>query len=139
MKLKFFSVILSIATITVLTAPIAANAQSNRQQFRQRYQDALSNLNLTSEQQAQLQQIGRETRSQMQTILTPAQRETFQSAIASGKSVQQAVRSIDFSPSQRSKVRSIMQSHRQKVQNILTEEQRQQLRQQMRSRRGRRW
>lgn len=103
---------------------------------------ALANLNLTDAQQAEIDIIRANTRSQVEAALTEEQRSALQGAATDEGGFRQAMRDLDLSETQRTEIREIMQSSRESVGNVLTEDQKQQL-QEMRqgrreSRQGRR-
>jgi|GEM_PF-451741 len=98
--------------------------------------EAFSNLNLTSEQQTQLEQVRENIDGEIASILTPQQQQQFQSVRAQRQQLHEAMKALNLSSEQKEQMRSIKQSSRQQMNDLLTEEQRQQLRQEMRSRRG---
>ena len=128
MRLKVFPLIIGIGAITVLNTSIPANAQTNPQQFQQGFEEIVYDLNLTRSQQAKLQEIQQQNRSEIGKIMTSTQKEIFQNAIQQGQSRQAAMISLNLSPRQKYQILSIEQFQRRKMQNVLTEEQHQQLR-----------
>jgi protein CpxP len=89
-------------------------------------EQALAALNLSPEQQSQIDQIRTNTRSQIEAVLTEEQRSTFQSNAGEGN-FRQAFRALNLSDEQRTEIHSIMDASRESVGNVLTEEQKQQL------------
>lgn len=112
----------SLAAIALIAAPLAwagtANAEGNCGGGRR-----FEQLNLTEAQSDQIESIRTETRSQMEAVLTPEQRET----LAASDSPRRGFRSLDLSDEQRSQIRDLKEGSREQINAILTEEQRQQL------------
>lgn len=84
----------------------------------------LEQLDLTDAQSAEIEAIRTNTRSQMEALLTDAQRTALENSEAEGR---RAWRQLDLSEEQRSQMRELRESSREQVQGVLTEEQRQQL------------
>lgn len=117
---------LSLAvSISVIPAALAQSsvpqAQGNRQEENR--------LNLTSEQQAQMEQIHQDARSQIADVLTPDQKARVQEGRANGESPREIFESLDLSTDQRSQLQTIRQSARSRAAEVLTPEQRQEVRQ----------
>ena len=112
----------SLAAIALIAAPLTwvhtANAEGNG---RGGY--PLEQLTLTEAQSSQVEAIRTETRSQMEAVLTPEQRQT----LAASDSPREGFRALDLSDDQRSEIRSLRESSREQINAILTDEQRQQL------------
>ncbi|NEP58840.1 MAG: hypothetical protein F6K31_17775 [Symploca sp. SIO2G7] len=128
MKLKSLSLLAGFAAVTLITAPLVVNAQRSNL-LAQRPQAVLSNLDLTSEQQAQLEQIRNNADSQIASILNPAQQQQFQSIQAQREQLKEAKEAMNLTSEQKEQMRSIKQSAKQQMAGVLTDEQRQQLRQ----------
>lgn len=90
---------------------------------------ALEDLDLTADQEAQLSTIRRETRTQLEAVVQPEQRQQFKTMLQQGGSFRQAVNAMNLTPDQKQQVRSIFQSARQQGAMVLTTAQRQELRQ----------
>jgi|UPI00035E06AD protein CpxP len=88
-----------------------------------------SGLQLSEEQKTKFQEIRNHTRSQIEAILTPLQKQQFQAAIAQGKNLQQATKKLNLSTEQQQKIREIVRSQRQEFSQLLTAQQKQQLQQ----------
>lgn len=95
-------------------------------------------LNLTPEQEAQLSQIREDSRSQIESLLTPAQQEQFQIVVESAEQMRQAMSALNLTEEQRDDIRGIMRSARDQGADVLTEEQRAQLRETLRDHHGNR-
>ncbi len=86
-------------------------------------------MQLSDEQKTKFQEIRNRSRSQIEAILTPQQKQQFQVAIAQGKNLQQATKTLNLSTEQQQKIREIMRSQRQELFQLLTAQQKQQLQQ----------
>ncbi|MEQ9551593.1 MAG: hypothetical protein RIM23_18550 [Coleofasciculus sp. G3-WIS-01] len=128
MNIKIFPLFATIAAITLAAAPMAAFSQPK----------FAEELNLTAEQQAQLEQIRDNKHSQMEQILTPEQRQQFQQFQGQRQRHREGMRALNLTEAQRNQMREIHQSARELMQNVLTEEQREQMRQMRENRRGQR-
>lgn len=91
--------------------------------------EALDQLNLTADQEAQLTALRHDTRSQLQAIVQPNQRQQFKTTWQQGQSFQESVAAMNLTPEQRQQIKAIFQSSRQQAKAVLTEPQRQQLKQ----------
>jgi Spy/CpxP family protein refolding chaperone len=89
---------------------------------------AQADVELTPKQKAQLTQIRKNTRSQIESILTPKQQGQYKAAIEGNKEPQAAIAALNLSQNQKKELRQILQSERQQVSSILTPEQQQQMR-----------
>ncbi len=110
-------------------------------------QGILANLNLTSDQQARMRELQKDTRKQIEAVLTPTQREQYRTALQNRMrgmrdsntnlnsssmprgGQQNMLTSLNLSQSQKSQIAQIMQSSRRQMDNILTDSQRAQLQQ----------
>jgi Spy/CpxP family protein refolding chaperone len=125
MKIAFVKRLLvtaAVATIA-LTVNVAQPKIAQAQQPR-----FLQGIELTSEQQSQINQISENSRKKIDSVLTPEQQSQFQDAIASGKNPREAMKSANLSSEQKQKMKGIMRSQREQISNLLTSEQKQQLR-----------
>jgi periplasmic protein CpxP/Spy len=89
----------------------------------------IDQLELTPDQETQLAALRRDTRSQIQAIVQPNQRQQFKTTWQQGSSFRESVSAMNLTPDQRQQVRSLLQSTRQQAKAILTESQRQELKQ----------
>lgn len=71
--IKLMPIFAGAIALTVLTTPLAVKAEPNCQ--------GKAGLELTQAQQNQMDQIRRNTRSEIEAILTPEQRQRFQAAL----------------------------------------------------------
>lgn len=120
MKLKLMPILAGMLAIAVVTTPLAVKAGPN-------YQGKRAALELTQQQRTQMEQIHRNTRSQMEAILTPEQKQQFQAALEQRRGMRGAIAAMNLSPEQQTQLRNIMQSARTQKDAILTSEQKQQL------------
>ncbi|MEM6446812.1 MAG: Spy/CpxP family protein refolding chaperone [Cyanobacteria bacterium J06642_2] len=117
-------VILAAAAAVSVLAPVAG-AQSVPK--RGGPAKLAEELDLTTEQQEQIEVIRAQQREQRATVLTAEQQTQLQAALDAGDHPRHAMRSLDLSEEQRSQLRSLHQSGRDSISAVLTEEQRQQL------------
>ncbi|MBW4667885.1 MAG: P pilus assembly/Cpx signaling pathway, periplasmic inhibitor/zinc-resistance associated protein [Cyanomargarita calcarea GSE-NOS-MK-12-04C] len=132
MKLKNLSLIAAAIALS-LTATHEAKAQTNSPQPPQQVapaqkKDAFERLGLTDAQKTQLKEIRENSKSQIEAILTPAQREQLKTAIQSGER-KRGFASLNLTSEQKTQIREIKQSSRQKMEAVLTPEQQEQLKQ----------
>ncbi|MGB7441651.1 MAG: hypothetical protein WA919_11320 [Coleofasciculaceae cyanobacterium] len=130
MKIKLFPLLASLAAISISAAPMLANAEPGSGKF--------SNLNLSTAQQEQLDQIRENTDSQIEAILSPEQQQQFQNMREQREQMRQAKKALNLTEEQREQMREIRRSAREQMQQVFTEEQRQQLSEMRGSRRGNR-
>lgn len=86
-----------------------------------------SRLNLTEEQQAQVDSIRQSQREQMDAILTADQRSRLETARANQENPREVFESLNLTDAQREQMRAIHESAREQIEAILTPEQLQQL------------
>jgi Spy/CpxP family protein refolding chaperone len=126
MKFKLSALIAGIAAIAITAAPTVVQAEPNNSRMNG------AELNLTTEQKAQLQQIGQETRSQMESVLTPQQREQLKANASQAPRTgnrQAATAQLNLSDEQISKIQQIRKSSEERMQAVLTPEQLEKIRQ----------
>ncbi|KAB8314695.1 hypothetical protein SD81_037225 [Tolypothrix campylonemoides VB511288] len=126
MKFKLSALIAAIAAIAITAAPAVVQAEPNNSRMGR------VELNLTAEQKAQLQQIGQETRSQIESLLTPQQREQLRanaSQAARTGNRQAPTAQLNLSDEQISKIQEIRKSSEERIQGVLTAEQLEKIRQ----------
>lgn len=93
---------------------------------------AIEQLNLTDDQSAQLAALRQNTRSQLEAVVSPEQRQRFQTTWQQ-EDIRSAIAAMNLTPDQRQQVRSILQTSRQQAAQVLTAEQKQELRQLIRA------
>lgn len=111
------------------TQPHLAQAASRNLDESMPLLAALDQLNLTADQEAQLTTLRRETRTQLEAVIQPEQRQQFKTTWQQGNSFRQAVAAMNLTTEQKQQVRSIVQSAREQGATVLTDSQRQTLRQ----------
>jgi hypothetical protein len=111
----------SIAMVMVTMPAVAASATLT-QLF-----PALVGVELQPAQTAKLEQLSQQTLVQVKAVLTPAQVQQFDAALANGQSVRNAIKSLDLSQAQKSKLQGILKSNRSQLAQILTPQQQQQI------------
>ena len=161
MKLKTLSLIAGTLALTLIATPFAVQAQSNTPSPQpgkeMREKGPFKGLNLTTEQKAKMKEIGRNTRAQMEAVLTPEQKTKLQAAMAQRQAEYQAQRqqgqgqrqerrekrgnifaSLNLTQAQKDQMKQIRESSKQQIQAVLTPQQQaqmKQMRENMRSRR----
>lgn len=163
MKLKTLSLVAGAIALTLSATPFAVKAQpgfsanklvaqaQNTQTPKARKNAIWEQLGLTDSQKSQIEAIRRDTRTQMEAVLTQEQKNQIQAQLQA-RQAQRGQRQAGQQPSQRPKkgfgalnltdaqktqMKQIMQSSQQKIQEVLTPEQRtklQELRETARSR-----
>ena len=118
MKFSFKTLGLAAASLTLMAGVRTAQALPPQ---------AAESLNLTEQQQAEFDSLRTETRSQIEAILTDAQRAAVQSSLDAGEPMREALRSVDLSEQQRSNIRTVAEGSREAGRDILTLEQQAQL------------
>ena len=131
MKLKLTPMLAGAIALTVAAAPLAVKAQPNQPNQRVPGQaqngSQMGGVKLNQQQQNQLAQIRRDTRAQIDAILTPKQREQFKVAMQSPQGRRAAFTAMKLSDDQKSQMQAIIQSAQSRAEAILTPQQRQQI------------
>jgi Spy/CpxP family protein refolding chaperone len=115
MNLKFF---LSAVVIFTIILPLGAIASPDR--IKQQ-------LNLTPQQQQQLQVIDDNQSKQIEAVLTPEQQAKFDQAETTGQPMKQVLPSLELSPEQLAQIQKIQRDSKKQSVNVLTPEQKAQL------------
>jgi periplasmic protein CpxP/Spy len=163
MKVKALSLVAGAIALTLTATPFAVKAQTsfssnrlvaqaqNPQTPKVGKKGFMQQLNLTPQQQSQIDAIKRETRAQMEAVLTPAQKAEIEALKAQRQSGQRPAAGqrqagqrgqggfarINLSDAQKTQMRQIMETSQQRIQAVLTPEQQaklQELRENARSR-----
>lgn len=136
MKLKFMPMLVGAIALTVATTPLAVKAEPTlksplaQAQTQAEEPHGFQRLGLTQEQKAKMAEIRKSTRSQIEAILTPQQREQLQAAMQDSRpNKRQAFAALNLTPEQKTQMREIRQSAKSQYEAVLTPEQRQQLQQ----------
>lgn len=93
----------------------------------------LEGIELTEQQQTQLDELRQQTRAQVEEILTEEQREQFITTLTEEQNLRNAIAALNLTDQQKEQLRPVFQSVRTQMGDILTPEQRQQLRENIRS------
>jgi periplasmic protein CpxP/Spy len=133
MKLKKLSLIAAAIALSLTATHEAVKAQTNSpepagQVAPSQKKDAFEQLGLTDAQKTQLKEIRENSKSQIEAVLTPAQREQLKTSMQSGER-KRGFASLNLTSEQKTQIREIKQSSRQKMQAVLTPEQQEQLKQ----------
>ncbi|OUL37445.1 P pilus assembly/Cpx signaling pathway, periplasmic inhibitor/zinc-resistance associated protein [Nostoc sp. T09] len=163
MKVKALSLVAGAIALTLTATPFAVKAQQgfssnrlvaqaqNTQTPKARKNGIWQQLGLTDAQKSQIQAIRRDTRTQMEAVLTQEQRDQikaqFQARQAQrgqrqagqqpGQRPKGGFAALNLTEAQKAQMKQIMQSSQQKIQAVLTPEQQakfQQLRENARAR-----
>ena len=115
-------VALSVATVSPAFAQSTIPAAPTRRDQVHRQ----NKLNLTKEQQQQMERIRQSSREQMDKILTSEQKARLKTATERGENPRQVFASLNLTAKQRAKMQEVSRSSRQQIESILTPAQRQQ-------------
>jgi Spy/CpxP family protein refolding chaperone len=111
-----------IASVPLFSSVAQADSNSLTQLF-----PALVGVQLTPEQQDQLESLSQQTLPQVQTLLTPEQQAQFNDTLAQGNGVRVAALSLNLSVMQRLQIFNILQTARSQLATILSPEQQRQI------------
>lgn len=131
MKLKLIPTLSALVILTLTAASFQAFAQPANPEGFGFMPPIFSELNLTAEQKAQLEQIRENTMEQIKPLLTAEQQQQLPELEARMAAVRQSLAQLNLTPEQHQQIREIMRSNRPEVEAIFTDEQRQQLRDRM--------
>lgn len=145
MKLKLMPIVVGAIALTGSFAsvlPIAANAQTNssKQQIvaqlqgqqRQQRKNKLAGLNLTQAQQDEIAKIRKDTKAQINSVITAEQRAKLKAARQNNQDRKAAHAAMNLSDAQKAKLKEIKQSSKARIRAVLNEQQREQFDQNMR-------
>jgi len=134
MKFKNLSLIAGAFALTLTAVPFSVKAETTsnapvRQAQTQPTKPAQPSggIQLTPEQQTQIEQIRGNVRKQIEQVLTKEQRTQIQTATQSGKSGREAFQGLTFTPKQQNQLRQIMLSSQQQQEAVLTADQKAEL------------
>ena len=146
MKLKLMPMLVGGAAALALVATpfiLKTHANTSEQpllaQAQRQDRGPYAGLDLTQEQRDKIAQIRRETRSQIDALLTPEQQEQLKALRQNNRQQQReafraAREAVNLSDTQIAQMREIRKSARAEIQAILTPQQQEQLRQNMQER-----
>ncbi|PSB49088.1 P pilus assembly/Cpx signaling pathway, periplasmic inhibitor/zinc-resistance associated protein [Cyanosarcina cf. burmensis CCALA 770] len=140
MQIKLIPLLASAIALSIATVPLAAQAEPvapglQIAQAQDKIPPRLEKLGLTQEQRDKIAEIRRNTRTQIEAVMTPAQREQLKTVRESRQRRREALASLNLTPEQKTKMQQIRQSAKSQFDAVLTPQQQQQL-QQMRQERG---
>ncbi len=138
---KIIPFLAGVLALTVAAAPLAVKAENQvNQPFPKQAQDkpGFAGVELTQTQKDQMEQIRRDTRAQIEKILTPQQQEQFKTAMQNRQGGRAAFAAMNLSPEQQTKMQTIIQSSKSRAEAVLTAEQRQQIQKYIQERRQQR-
>jgi periplasmic protein CpxP/Spy len=123
MKYRLLALITTGLCLTTSLASLPAQAESN--DLAATF-PALQGIELTPSQQQKLTTLSNNTLAEVRSVLTPAQKEKFDSSLAGGVGLKKSLLSVNLSMSQKLKLRNMTASRQQQLEAILTPAQRQQ-------------
>jgi periplasmic protein CpxP/Spy len=130
MKFNKLAKLLPLIAMIVAIPAVAANQYSNKNDLHQsttgnvaegKRGNHLNDLNLTPEQKSKMQQIWTSTRTQMNEVLTPEQRQ--QLTDSKGQARRGKWKSLNLTADQQARLKAIRQAKREQMNAILTPEQ----------------
>lgn len=139
--LKLMPMLAGAIALTLTSAPLVAkaNSPSGVTVAQAQKPEKWQNLNLTPEQKTRMAEIQSQTRSQIEAVLTPQQREQLNAAMQeSGQKRRGAFANLNLTAEQQAQMRQIKQSAKSQMRAVLTPEQQQQLQQMRENRRSQR-
>lgn len=116
----------TLTTTALLSQPQVALAEPG-QMFQE--------LDLTEDQQSQIQAVFEARRSEIAEILSTEQQDQFFETLQENRNFRDAIAAADLTDAQRDQIRAVMMDSREDISEILTEEQRETLRERMAERR----
>ncbi|BAZ52186.1 hypothetical protein NIES4103_48450 [Nostoc sp. NIES-4103] len=149
MKLKVLSLIAGAIALTLTATSFVVQAQTASSspllvaQTAKKQRGPWQNLDLTDAQKAQIQQIKRNTRAQIEAVFTPEQKEKLKAAFEARRAQREAGQrptgprqgnwknfaQLNLTQAQKDQIRQIKESSRQQIQAVLTPEQQAKLKQ----------
>ena len=132
MKLKNLSLIGAAIALSLTATSLAVKAEANSSspivvaQSREKG-GPLQRLGLTDEQKAKITEIRRNTRAEMEKILTEQQREQLKTAMENRQGRRGAFAALNLTDDQKNQMRQVMQSQKTQIEGVLTAEQKEQL------------
>lgn len=119
----FAALMLATVSSAFTILPLAAKAQVNNtapQKVSQARGQNTPNLQLSQYQINAISEIRSKTRTQIQNVLTPQQRQKIQYDLQMGKNPQQVFASIQFTRQQQNQLRAIMMNSHNQKESVLT-------------------
>ncbi|HEY9601952.1 MAG TPA: hypothetical protein V6C85_10100 [Allocoleopsis sp.] len=139
MKIKLMPMLAGAIALSVGVMPFAIKAQAqtpdSAQPAHAHHHSKWDQLNLSEQQKAQLQQLEKDTRTQIEAVLTPQQLEQLKAARQNhqphqaGQGRHSAMAALNLTDAQKAKIKAIKEAKKARMQAILTPQQQQQLQQ----------
>ncbi|MBV9389697.1 MAG: hypothetical protein JOZ78_25015 [Chroococcidiopsidaceae cyanobacterium CP_BM_ER_R8_30] len=127
--LKLIASLIGAISFTLTISPTIVQAQPTTSKAVQ--SAALADVNLSAQQKAQVNQLYESARSQVWSILTPAQQNQLQAALRGNTTFPAAIAAMQLSQKQLPQLQKVLLSSRQRAETILTPKQFQQVCQNM--------
>lgn len=123
------SILLAIPTFAVVANAKHHNRLSmgNGERIADVGMKRMDNLNLSAEQKTKIEQLKTNTRTQIEAVLTPEQRQKFTAMKNDRSNMRDGWESLNLTADQKSKIQAIRQNNRQQLQAILTPAQQSQI------------
>ncbi|MEA5596315.1 P pilus assembly/Cpx signaling pathway, periplasmic inhibitor/zinc-resistance associated protein [Rivularia sp. UHCC 0363] len=142
MKLKKLSFLAGAIALTLTAIPFAAQADISPSSpvivAQGKKEGGWKKLNLTDAQKAQMQEIKKSSRAEMERILTPEQLQKLQAAKTSGEKKGGVWKSLNLTDAQKAELKKVRESQKAQFEAILTPEQKAQIQQMKEMRQNRR-
>ena len=134
MQLKFMPILVGAIALAIATTDLAVKAEpaftSGILLAQAEEPHGFHRLGLTEEQKAKIASIRQNSRSQIEAVLTPQQREQLKTARQDTRqNRRQAFTALNLTPEQKTQMRQIRQSAKSQFEAVLTPEQREKLQQ----------
>ena len=134
-KLKLMPFLAGAIALTVASFPSAVKAEPSQlaqaAPNQSQAKPQLAGVEITPQQQEQLAKLSRDTRAQIEAVLSPQQQEQFKTAMQSRQAPQNTFANMNLSTEQQNQLQGIMQTAQTRAEAILTPEQRQKIQQNM--------
>lgn len=116
--------IAAIAATTIVMTPVVVKAQVP---FLSELFPVLSGVDLTTQQKIQLADLASNTQTQIEKIVSPDQRNQFQTALKQGKGFDEALAAMNITPDQQRQIQGVLTSTRTQLISTFTPVQRQKI------------
>lgn len=142
MKLKALSLLAGAIALTLTATPLAVKAQTQSSSplvvAQAKEKGPWQSLGLTDAQKNQIQQIRRNTRTQIEGVLTQEQKDKLRAAYEARQAQRQAGQrprmgknfaELNLTEAQKTRIRQISESSKRQIEAVLTPEQQEKIRQ----------
>jgi periplasmic protein CpxP/Spy len=131
MKFKNLSLIAGAIALTLTAVPFSVKAETTSgmplQLAQSQQTKPRQGIQLTPQQQTQIEEIRGNVRKQIEEVLTKEQRTQIKTAMEAGKPPREAFGALKFSPQQQTQLQQIMVSSQQQMEAVLTSDQKAEL------------